>query len=171
MKKNLLLLLFMASSIALGFAANLKGKAGTIQREAVKVQPEKKVRPVVEPVNQADTVAQTEESDDEIYKYVEKKAQFPGGMDKLMEYLRSNVIYPQKALESGIQGRVYVTFVVRKDGSIDDPKVSRSVDPILDAEALRVVREMPDGWKPATVNGKDVSSYFTLPLIFSLMNL
>ena len=61
-----------------------------------------------------------------------------------------------------------MTFVVRKDGSIADPKVSRGVDPILDAEALRVVREMPD-WKPATVNGKDVSSYFTLPLIFSLM--
>ena len=167
MKKKLLLLSFMVSSSALCSAANTEGNPDTLQRETVNVQPGKEAKPI-EPVNQADIVAQTEESDDEIYKNVETMAEFPGGTDKLREYLRSNLIYPQKAIELVIQGRVYVTFVVRKDGSIADPKVSRSVDPILDAEALRVVREMPD-WKPATVNGKDVSSYFTLPLIFSIM--
>lgn len=104
---------------------------------------------------------------DEIYLKVEKKAEFPGGTKELMLYLAENIEYPEKAMDEGIQGRVLVRFVVRKDGSIVDPKVIRSADPLLDREAIRVVENMPD-WIPARLHGKAVSSHFTLPITFRL---
>lgn len=101
-----------------------------------------------------------------VYK-VEKKAQFPGGTKKLIEYLRNNLKYPEASIDVGVEGTVLVSFVVRKDGSIDDVKAVRSVDPLLDEEAIRVVKSMPK-WVPAQLNGKDVSSQFRLPIAFKL---
>ena len=104
---------------------------------------------------------------DEIYLKVEKKAEFPGGTKELMLYLAENIEYPEKAMDEGIQGRVLVRFVVRKDGSIVDAMVRRGVDPLLDEEAIRVVKNMPD-WIPARCHGKAVSSYFNVPVSFKL---
>lgn len=83
---------------------------------------------------------------------VDEKPSFPGGESAMKSYLNSNVKYPDVAQENGVQGRVIVQFIIEKDGSISDVKISRSVDPSLDREALRVVKAMPK-WNPGKVNG------------------
>ena len=99
----------------------------------------------------------------------DKKAQFPGGNDSLISFLQKNLHYPQEALNEGIEGRVYVAFIIKENGSISNVQVTQSVDPLLDAEAVRVVQSMPK-WSPAEKNGKAVRSIFFLPVIFSLSN-
>ena len=108
-----------------------------------------------------------EEKDEVPFVKVDKKAQFPGGPDKLREYLNKNLSYPQIAMDEGIEGKVFVKFVVSSKGTIKDAKVVRSVDPALDAEALRVVNSMP-AWAPAEQHNKPCASYFTLPVNFVL---
>ncbi len=101
------------------------------------------------------------------FDVVEQMPQFPGGPAALMEFLSKNVKYPQEAYKNGIQGRVIVTFVINKDGSISDAKVVKSVDPQLDEEALRVVHSMPN-WIPGRQNGEPVNVKYTVPITFKL---
>lgn len=98
---------------------------------------------------------------------VDEPAQFPGGRPKLMEFLGKNLKYPELPLELGIQGKSYFQFVVGKKGEISRIKVIRDFVecPECDAEAKRVIGKMPI-WKPAKKNGKDVDSYFQLPINF-----
>lgn len=110
----------------------------------------------------------TETVDDDIVIYkVEKQAEFKGGQQALINYLRDNIKYSEKALEAGIQGRVMVRFVVTKEGKVSRAEVTLSIHPWLDEEALRVVNGMPD-WIPAENGGKKVNSYYTLPITFRL---
>ena len=102
-----------------------------------------------------------------VFDVVEEMPQFPGGAPKLMEYLSQNIRYPKDAMEANKQGRVIVTFVVEKDGSISDAKVVKSVDPSLDEEALRVINTMPD-WTPGKQNGEPVNTKYTVPITFRL---
>ena len=102
-----------------------------------------------------------------IYEVVEKNAQFPGGEDECYKWLARNVRYPRRAQEIGAQGRVFVSFVVGRDGSIGDVSVTRSPDPSLSKEAIRVVSLMPK-WEPATQGQKKVRSRFLLPIMFRL---
>lgn len=90
---------------------------------------------------------------------------FPGGQSALVQWLCDNLKYPDEAKKNGIKGRVVVVFVVEKDGSVGSAKVFRSVHPILDAEALRVVNAMPK-WTPGKMQGKPVRVKYTLPLTF-----
>ena len=103
----------------------------------------------------------------EVFLTVEEQPMFPGGMEEMMKFLQRNVKYPKEAQEQGKQGRVIVQFVVNKDGSISNDTIVRSVDPLLDAEALRVVRSMPN-WTPGKQRGKEVRVRFTLPVTFRL---
>jgi TonB family protein len=93
--------------------------------------------------------------------------EFPGGTEKLFEFLKENIHYPEIAEENGVQGRVVVTFVVEVDGSISETKVVKSVDTSLDEEAIRVVKLLPK-WNPAMLNGKPVRSKYTVPITFRL---
>ena len=97
----------------------------------------------------------------------EQMPMFPGGDRKLMEYLASSIQYPPECEESCVQGRVIVTFVVERDGSISQAKVAKSLDPLLDAEALRVVNAMPK-WIPGRQNGVTVAVKYTIPVTFRL---
>ena len=92
---------------------------------------------------------------------------FPGGNAALMKYLGDNIKYPVVAQENGVQGRVVVSFVVERDGSITDVKVVRSVDPSLDREAVRVVSTMPK-WIPGKQNGSAVRVKYNVPVAFRL---
>lgn len=92
---------------------------------------------------------------------------FPGGDVACMKWLCENVKYPAEAVEKGIKGKVIVQFVVTKDGKITDAEVARSVDPLLDAEALRAIRSMPD-WEPAQRDGQNIAVKYSLPIAFSL---
>lgn len=103
----------------------------------------------------------------EVYVAVEKQAEFPGGIQALMQWLSVNVRYPEDAMKNDAQGRVIVKFVVNPDGSISDPTVLKSVEPSLDQEAIRVVMAMPK-WEAAENNGQKVASYFNLPIAFKL---
>lgn len=97
----------------------------------------------------------------------ETMPQFPGGQGVLMKYLAANIKYPTSAVKAKKQGRVIVTFIVQKDGSITHAKIAKSIDPELDAEALRIVKGMPK-WTPGTQNGKPVSVRYMVPVKFSL---
>lgn len=102
-----------------------------------------------------------------VFMVVENMPEFPGGMKACMEFLAKNIKYPAECQKKGIQGRVVVQFIVKADGSVDSPTIMRSVDPLLDAEALRVVGLMPK-WKPGTEGGKAVNVKFTIPVSFKV---
>ena len=102
-----------------------------------------------------------------IYEVVEQMPHFPGGAASLMRYLSENIRYPIQAQMEGISGRVVVSFVVEPDGTFSDLRVIRSVDPILDKEALRVVRDMPR-WIPGKQDGKPVPVRYNVPVSFRL---
>ena len=102
-----------------------------------------------------------------VFDVVEQMPSFPGGPSALFEYLSKNIKYPVVAEENGVQGRVIVTFVVERDGSITDVKVVKSVDPSLDKEAQRVVKSMPH-WIPGKQNGSAVRVKYTVPVTFKL---
>lgn len=103
----------------------------------------------------------------EIFQVVENMPEFPDGSPT--KWINKNIKYPVLAQENGIQGKVFVQFVVEKDGSITDVKVARGVDASLDKEAVRVVKSMPK-WKPGKQRGKPVRVAYTLPINFQLSN-
>ena len=105
--------------------------------------------------------------DSVVFQVVEEMPDFPGGMKALMDYLSKNVKYPAEAHAIGAQGRVIVSFTVKKDGSIADTKVERSVNPYLDKEAMRVIAAMPK-WQPGKQRGEAVNVRFTVPVAFRL---
>lgn len=109
------------------------------------------------------------DDDDRIYEVVEENAQFPGGDEACRKWLAEQLKYPAICLEQGVQGRVFVSFVVNKDGSIVDVEIKRSPDNNLSKEAERVVKSMPK-WKPARQGNRTVRSRFTLPVMFRLNN-
>ena len=103
----------------------------------------------------------------EVIDFPDVEAQFPGGMSALQQYIMENVKYPVEALEKGIQGRVYLSFVVEKDGTLTQIKVERGVSMELDREAKRVVRAMPK-WKPGYQGGHKVRVIYVIPINFAL---
>ncbi len=108
-----------------------------------------------------------EVAEEPIFTVVENDPEFPGGMEALYKYLAQNIKYPQLARDNGITGKVYVTFVVERDGSIANPKVLRDIGGGCGQEAIRVVKSMPK-WTPGKQRGKAVRVQFNLPVNFSL---
>lgn len=108
-----------------------------------------------------------EDQTGKVYTAVDQSAEFPGGVPALMNWLGSNIRYPEDAVRDDIQGRVIVKFVVNTDGRISDATVIKGVSASLDGEAIRVVQAMPT-WQPAQIDGKKVSSWFVLPVSFKL---
>lgn len=108
-----------------------------------------------------------EEQEEALLDPIADDPQFPGGTEALMKYLSKNIRYPEQAKKENIQGKVYVKFVVEKDGSITDAKVLRSIGGGCDEEALRVVKAMPK-WEPGKMQGTPVRVQFNLPIVFKL---
>lgn len=146
----------MQTNTAIG-ALDVKGNSD--QGEILKVTQRVETEPVkAEP---------KPEVENKVFDVVEQMPSFPGGLSALMQYLSSNIKYPVVAQENGVQGRVVVSFVVERDGSITDVQVARSVDPSLDREAQRVVRSMPR-WIPGKQNGQAVRVKYNVPVAFRL---
>lgn len=126
---------------------------------------------LLDPELDVDVVIDIEEEPEPIievvFDVVEEMPEFVGGIEKLYEYLSKNINYPELAKENGIQGKIFIQFVVWKDGSIRNVKVVKGVHNTLDKEALRVVNEMPK-WKPGKQRGKNVNAKFTLPIKFKI---
>ncbi|MBT1710259.1 TonB family protein, partial [Fulvivirgaceae bacterium PWU5] len=118
-----------------------------------------------EPVQQV--VADAGNDDDKIFTVVEQQAEYPGGMAEMMKFLQKNVKYPAAARRMGIEGSVFVSFVVDREGKISDPQIVKGISADCDREAMRVVQLMPP-WKPGKQNGRSVKSRFVLPIKFKL---
>lgn len=106
---------------------------------------------------------------EEFFVVVENQPRFPGGTEAMIQFLGDSIRYPKEAADKKISGRVICNFVVMKDGSIDDVNVVRGVDPLLDAEAVRVLQSMPK-WEPGKQHDQPVNVRFTLPVTFRLQN-
>ena len=144
-----------------------KVAVGTENKEGVKDRTIEAVRSEIAVAAPPPPPAPKPEVATKVFDVVEEMPSFPGGSAALMSYLSSNTKYPVVAQENGVQGRVIVSFVVERDGSISDVKVARSVDPSLDREAQRVVKSMPK-WKPGKQNGSAVRVKYTVPVVFRL---
>ena len=107
------------------------------------------------------------QSNQNIYDVVEQMPEFPGGMEALINFLSTNIKYPNDAIKQNVGGRVMVMFVVETDGSISNVRVAKRVFPSLDAEAIRVAKTMPK-WKPGKEKGRLVRVNYTLPVVFSI---
>ena len=110
---------------------------------------------------------QNPDNGEEPYAMVEQMPQFPGGMKALMEYISTNLRYPEDAKQQKTEGRVIARFTVKEDGSIADVNIVRGISPSLDAEAVRVLSGMPR-WEPGMQNGKAVATLYTVPVMFKL---
>ena len=107
--------------------------------------------------------------DNKVYETVEQMPEYPGGVVEMTKFLQRNIQYPANAAKNEVEGRVILQFVVEKDGQIGDVKVVRSVDPELDAEAMRVVKSMPN-FIPGRQDGKPVAVLYTIPISFKLQS-
>ena len=122
---------------------------------------------IITTVNHQKEIDNEELSQPDVFDEVDEMPQFPGGMAGLMQYLSTNVRYPEDAKESGAQGRVIVSFIVEKDGSISNARVTKPTYSSLDDEALRVVSNMPK-WTPGKQNGEAVRVRYSIPVSFRL---
>jgi protein TonB len=123
---------------------------------------------VAEDANVTEAIPQTPvEQDTAILRTVEKLPEFPGGMVQFMKWLTRNLHYPRLAQQQKIEGKVVVSFIVNRDGTIANAKVEKSVDPNLDREALRVIRMMPK-WTPGIMNEKPCRTMVAIPVVFKL---
>jgi len=133
----------------------------------VSINAESDQKTIVEEYKAPTVVAEKEVVETEIFTVVEDNPAFPGGDEARIQFLQSNMKYPTMARESGIQGKVYVTFVVEKDGRVTDVKILRGIGGGCDEEAVRVVKAMPK-WTPGKQRGKAVRVQFNLPIQFTL---
>lgn len=153
--------LFVLPAFALLVAGNISCSQDASQTEDAKEE-------VVAPVSpEAKEVPADSTAKEEVFMVAEQMPEFPGGMKEMLKFLQENMKYPENAMKNNVQGRVIVQFVVEKDGTPTEFKVARSVDPDLDAEALRVLQTMPK-WKPGMQRGEVVRVKFTVPVSFKL---
>ena len=122
---------------------------------------------VIEVVPVIQQEKEKEEEESQVFFIVENMPEFPGGEAALRKFIANAVKYPVIAQENGIQGKVYVNFVVDQHGNVTNAKIARGVDPSLDKEALRVVNSLPK-WKPGMQRGKAVRVSYTVPISFVL---
>lgn len=133
------------------------GDIAPVQSIEVKGDPDLVPEPVPEP------------DDNRVYTVVEQMPEFPGGSGALMVYLSKHIEYPTEALDAGMEGKVFLRFVVDQEGLVKDVEVLRGVPgaPSLEREAVRVVKGMPK-WSPGRQNGKAVATHYTLPVMFKM---
>lgn len=93
--------------------------------------------------------------------------EYPGGVHELIKFIQLNLKYPKDAVENGIEGKVYVRFVVDHNGDVKDPVIVRGLSPSIDSTAIAIIQSLPK-WTPGTQNGKAVDVFYTTPILFSL---
>ncbi len=160
----------LAASNIESIARSISEQPTIVKKDAVKVlrqtQPQKPKKKRT-PVKTQKKVGTVKDNDDKVYSVSSVMPQYEGGITALMNFLATNMKYPVEAQKKKLEGRVIVSFVVEKDGSLSDFKVVRSIDPLLDAEALRVAK-LQKKWKPGYEKGKPVRVQYTLPITFKL---
>lgn len=109
----------------------------------------------------------TKEQTDDVYTYCDQMPEFPGGMEALTNYMVTNIKYPEAAKKNGVHGKVYIQFIVDKDGSLTDIHATKTLDKELDNEAIRVIKMMPK-WNPGRDKGQPVKVQIVMPVVFAL---
>jgi TonB family protein len=122
---------------------------------------------IIHPPDGSDGFSPEKPVDEEILSIAEVYPEFNGGQEALLKYLQENIFYPVDAKENGFQGKVYIQFVVFKDGHLSDFKILKGIYPSIDQEALRAVRKMPN-WIPGQDKGKTVNVKVVIPVVFKL---
>ena len=122
---------------------------------------------IMEFTEEAEKISEASAQDGDVFTVVEQQPEYPGGYDSMLEFLRQNVRYPEDARAQGLEGTVYVSFIVEKDGAVTNPKVIRGVAPSVDQEAHRVVEMFPK-WQPGKQDGQPVRVRFVMPIKFKL---
>lgn len=158
-------MLAVPAILALTFVFSISVNQVVGQRDATTTE-NKEVPPPPPKVSSADQALGSNQ-EEQVYTVVQEMPEFKGGREKLFSYLVENIKYPEEAKKKGTQGTVFVTFVITKTGKVENVSILRGVDPLLDKEALRVVKMMPD-WNPGKEKGKQVNVQFNLPIKFSL---
>jgi len=158
-KNRIFRLLFIIPAIAIALTLNLKCTS----------EDETPIKEEIITITKADQALTKSEAvgEEQIFVVCENMPQFPGGDEALKTWIAQNVKYPAEAQTKGIEGRVYIGFVVNKDGVVDRVKLMRGASPSLDAEALRVVSSLPN-WIPGKQRGEAVSVSYTVPISFAL---
>lgn len=118
-------------------------------------------------VQEKEQVVEKEEARPEVFTYVEEMPSFPGGEDALLSYINSNIQYPEIAKRAGVEGKIFVKFVVGKDGRVSDVQIIKGIGAGCDEEAVRVIRSMPH-WNPGKQNGRPVHVQVSIPIVFRL---
>lgn len=113
---------------------------------------------------------ETEKSEEASFTIVDQMPEYPGGNEAMIQYLSSNIVYPDAMKKAGLQGTVFVGFIVEKDGIISEVKVLKGIGGGCDEEAVRVISEMP-AWKPGMQEGKAVRVQYTLPIKYALTSM
>ncbi len=113
------------------------------------------------------SVPEVPTEDNSLFKIVECMPEFPGGMKGCLDFIQTEMCYPEEAKKAGIQGRVILQFIIEKDGTPTQPRIVRSIHPLLDKEALRIIRQMPK-WIPGKQDGKPQRVLYTIPVPFQL---
>lgn len=156
-----LFVILPAFLLAFGLLACDKDAEPATENEAVE-----EAQPAVEEkTTETEEITTTDPS--EVLDIAENMPEFPGDETELRQFLAQNISYPDEAREQGISGKVYIKFAVMEDGHVDHVQVVRGVHELLDNEAIRVVKLLPD-WKPGTTEGKNVAVWFTIPINFAL---
>ena len=142
---------------------------GAVKSEMPSSEPVKaKAAPVtVETNTEEQTPQEPVDQSNKVYDTVEQLPEFPGGLEALIDFLSSNVHYPENAVKNNIEGRVMVQFIVDKTGQVGEVKILRSVSEEIDAEAVRVVKSLPK-FEPGRQDGKPVAVWYTLPVSFNI---
>ena len=153
-------------ALALLAFANTKSVAAVVVNQQSKVTTTSRV---VKANAEAQVTDESAPQSKKVYRSVDQMPQFPGGEAGLMRYLQSNINYPANAAKNNIGGHVILQFVVEKDGHIGEVKVVRSIDPEIDAEAVRVVKSLPD-FIPGRLDGEPVAVWYTIPVSFKVQS-
>lgn len=120
----------------------------------------------VDVIEETPAAAPVEEKE-EVFLVVEEMPEFPGGTAAMQKFIASNIKYPRQASQLGLEGRVVVSFVINKDGNVDNVEILKGIGGGCDEEAIRVIKSLPS-WKPGKQNGRPVSVKFTVPIKFTL---
>jgi periplasmic protein TonB len=174
MKKNILNVILALCIVSFSTVAKAQSTSAKQKNQVKEVTPpdNRPQKPIAVPVeemmkDQPPPPISNEPRQDEVFQVVEQQAEFAGGQASLFNWLAANIKYPAVARENNIQGKVILRFIIEKNGSVTGVTVLRGTNNLLDAEAVRVVKSMPN-WKAGKQRGNDVRSYFTLPVVFKL---
>jgi TonB family protein len=148
-------------------AATLEVKDDEIFTERVSREQDKQTFAILEFTEQVSNIAEAAAGEDKVFTVVQEQPEFSGGYLAMMEFIKANLRYPQAARQQGIEGTVYCSFIVEKDGSISEVKPIRGISPECDAEVMRVISMFPN-WVPGQQNDENVRVRFVLPIKFNL---